>query len=232
MSEVPESIWAMDRLNSWIRSNSFRAHNFASPRHAIYWLKGEALTWAHQNLSCLHSSVRVTTQCRDCDGTGCYTDSYGTTFPHCRACGSCGQVSLTFVQSFIQGGPVWHTPWNKFWLRGIYGQHPNYYLARVIDGEWTVNQVGRDLTPDEIARDLNTVEQFWQKRPDPYYTDWGGPFDDFKFTLYAGATPRETCSLCGNPNDSGCGCRVTRFPIEWTDHACKRCETIHSLNSG
>lgn len=108
MIEIPEPIWAMDRLNSWLRSGSARRAAYGSLHRAIYFLKREAIEWADANLECLHSTVKVKTKCRACGGTGRYVDSYHE-WPHCRACNSRGTLALAFVQTIIRRGPVWHT---------------------------------------------------------------------------------------------------------------------------
>ena len=219
MTEIPEALFAMDRLNSWLRSDS--AKRGWPPTRAVYFLKREAIEWADANLSCFHSSVTTATTCRGCRGTGKYTDSYGEKWPHCRACGSTGRVALLFVQTVIvEAGLTWHTPWMKFYIRGLH-KHPPHDLNRLLFDEWSVNQKGREMTPDEVARDLNTVETFWTNRPSEYHTDWGGPFDDFKYAIFVGETPQK-CSLCGDASEPY-GYRVRRGFVEWTDHACKSC---------
>lgn len=232
MIEVPEPIWAMDRLNSWLRSASARRPACGSPYRAIYFLKREAIQWADTNLDCLHSVVKVKTKCRACGGTGRYVDSYGHEWPHCRDCSSRGTLALEFVQTIIRGGPVWHTPWIKFGVyRGPrysgYYLHPPYRLARWVDDEWSVNQAGRNLEPEEVACDLNTIEGFWTNRPGAYYTDYGGPFDDFKYKLYVGETDRSVCSLCGDPSDESYSYGVSRGCIQWTDHSCRHCGNLY-----
>ena len=232
MIEIPESIWAMDRLNSWLRSPSARRGLYGSPYRAIYFLKREAIQWADANLACFHSAVKVKAKCRDCSGTGRYVDSYGYEWPHCRACDNRGSLSLEFVQTIIRGGPVWHTPWLKFCVhRGR--PHTSHFvnvprdLIRWVDDEWSVHQLGRDLTPEEVARDLNTIEGFWTNRPRPYYTDYGGPFDDFKYKLYVGTTDPSVCSLCGDRANENYTYGVSRGCIQWSDHACKTCGNLH-----
>lgn len=232
MTEIPEPIWAMDRLNSWLRSPSAHRGGYSTPYRAIYFLKREAIEWADANLECLHSAVKVKAKCRDCGGTGKYTDSYGYEWPHCRACSNRGSLALEFVQTIIRGGPVWHTPWLKFYV--YRGQRYSGYrlsiplgLVRGADEEWSVYQAGRDMTPEEVARDLNTIEGFWTKRPAPYYTDYGGPFDDFKYKLYVGATDPSRCSLCGSFSEEPYRYGVSRSCIEWSDHACKVCANLY-----
>ena len=114
MTTIPEPIWAMDRLNSWLRSPSAKRAACGSLYRAIYFLKSEAIQWADTNFECFHSAVKVRTKCRECAGTGRYVDSYGHEWPHCRACDSRGSLALEFVQTIIRCGPVWHTPWLKF----------------------------------------------------------------------------------------------------------------------
>jgi hypothetical protein len=222
VTEIPEVIHAVSRLNSWIRSDSARGH-FA-PARAIYFLKGQAIEWADENLKCLHSTVKVATTCRGCGGTGKYCDTHGHTWPHCRACSSRGRLALLFVQTAIGGGPIWHTPWLKFHVRRD-GANPHYALARWAEG-WTVNEPGHDMEPWEVARDLNLAETTFTKRPGWYSTDWGG-CNDFHYSLYIGSTPADVCSLCGGVADVKHGYGVTRRPIHWTDHACNVCSIMY-----
>lgn len=223
--EMPEHIKAIEVLNSYVRSDSARQPSYSTPTKAIYWLKSEAIRWADQHLTCQHETVRIMVTCRGCSGAGKYVDSYGHTWPHCHACGSTGRHYLYFVETRIQCGPTWHTPWIKFYVPG---KQPPFELFRV-ELDWQPNQKGHDLSPDELARNLNIVESFWTKRPDDYWTDWGGPFNHFNYKLYVGATPNR-CSFCGleAPEDEGWrvigSFGVSRGRIQWQDHACHECE--------
>jgi len=225
LSEIPEFIHAMSRLNSWLRSPDAKGLHH-TPARAIYFLKREAIEWADQNLHCLHSTVIVGgVSCRACGGTGKYTDSYGTEFPHCRACSSRGSLSLLFVQTAIGGGPVWHTPYLKFYIRHRTA-NVCWLLKRWAEG-WTVNEPGHSMKPWEVARDLNLLETTLTRRPGWYSTDWG-TFNDFNYSLYLGATPADVCSFCGEKAPPNYGnflaYAVTRKGISWTDHACTNCE--------
>jgi hypothetical protein len=217
---MPEFITAVSRLNSWARSEGAR-RNFHSPVRAIYYLKREAIQWAHENLSCLHSTVKITVVCRACGGTGNYVDSYGYEWDHCRACNSRGRVALLFVQTAIGGGPIWHTPWMKFFVR-CGGPHPPYNLARWVD-DWTVNEPGLEMEPWEVARDLNLVETTFTRRPGWYSTDYG-TFNDFGYTLYLGDTERE-CGFCGS-REGLLAHHVIRRPVCWTAFACAACSKL------
>ena len=221
MSEIPESIWAMSRLNSWIRSASYRRQSYGGPRNAIYFLKRQAIQWADENLSCLHSTVQTITKCRGCAGTGRYVDSRGYEFDHCRACNNQGTLSLLFVQTAIAQGPIWHTPWLKFWIHDK--KNPPYNLARWVDGDWSVNQAGQDRTSAEVAGDLNTVESFWTDRKGAWTSSDWGTFWHFDYRLWVGETENR-CAFCGNASDVGYNYCVARRTIQWTDHACKSCD--------
>jgi hypothetical protein len=218
--DLPESMLAMSRLNSWVRSPSFRS--FGGPRNAIYFLKRQALDWADSHFRCLHSTVITLTTCRGCAGTGKYTDSYGHTFDHCRACSNRGTLSLLFVQTLIEDKMVWHTPWMKFYIRGK-SASPPYNLARWTD-DWKVNEPGKDLTPAEAARDLNTVECFWPDRQGAWTSNDFGMFFHFDYRLHVGATERK-CTFCGSTEVQG-SFGVTRETVQWSDHCCRSCESI------
>jgi len=213
---IPEFIWAVSRLNSWSRSQGAR-DNFHSPTAAIYFLKREAIEWAHENLACLHSTVIAGVVCRACGGTGNYVDSYGYDWQHCRACSSRGRRSLLFVQTAIGGGPIWHTPWMKFYVRR--GGSPHWQLARWVEG-WNVNEPGIEMEPWEVARDLNLVETTFTKRPGWYSTDWG-TFNNFHYSLYLGDA-KKVCEFCGS-REKLSACRVFRRPLSWTAYACIVC---------
>jgi|SRR5579872_2930358 len=218
-SPMPEHILAIDRLNSWVRSESYRkGHWHSSPFYAIYWLKGQAIEWADNNLTCQHEHIRAMVVCRGCSGTGKYYDSNGYTWPHCRACSSTGRHSLMFVETRIQNGPTWHIPHQKF-FRGYGKPSIPWELARVAE-DWKPNQVGRDMTVDEVARDLNTAEMYFTKRPHVHETDWGER-NDFAYKLYVGNTGK-VCAFCGD-NAEQCGYGVSFGRISWTDYACKKC---------
>jgi hypothetical protein len=220
----------MSRLNSWVRSASFRHASYGEPRRAIYFLKRQAIEWADANLSCLHSTVKTRTTCRDCAGTGKYVDSYGSEWDHCRACSNRGTLALLFVQSIIsnaesrQNPLVWHTPWLKFYIRHKPG--PPYNLARWSD--WRVNEPGQDLTPAEAARDLNICESFWPDRRGAWTSSDYETFYHFDYRLYVGQTERK-CAFCGQEPQLG-AFGVARSTIQWSDHACKSCETIRKVN--
>jgi hypothetical protein len=216
---MPEFINATSRLNSWLRSKSARHHG--APSRAIYWLKRQAISWADANLHCLHSTVKVAVECRGCHGTGRYVDSYGHTWPHCRACGSHGRLSLLFVQTAIGGGPTWHTPWIKFWIRGR-NVHPHYALARWVDG-WTVNEPGHDMEPWEVARDLNLLETTFTERPGWEYHDEWGDTNDFHYSLYIGSTPKNLCALCRRIEGPFEAYGITHSPVSFTAHVCRKC---------
>jgi hypothetical protein len=226
----PEPLLAMSRLNSWVRSPSFRSGFYGEPRRAIYFLKRQAIEWADANLRCMHSVVKTKTTCRDCGGDGKYIDSYGYQWDHCRACNNRGTLSLIFVQSIIsnvasrENSLVWHTPYLKFYIRHKPG--PHWELARWT--EWRVNEPGKDLTPAEAARDLNICESFWPDRRGAWESSEWGTFYHFDYRLYVGKTERK-CSFCGGEPQLG-SFGVTRGTIQWSDHACKPCETRLKVN--
>jgi hypothetical protein len=221
---IPDFINAVSRLNSWVRSKSAK-ENWGAPARAIYYLKSRAIEWADMNMVCLHSTVKVRTQCRDCKGTGKYLDSYGELWPHCRACGSRGMLSLLFVQTHISGGPIWHTPWNRFWIHRK--KSPAYQLARWVE-DWSVNEPGHDMKPWELCRDFNLVETTFTSRPDWYSTDWG-QYHDFLYSINLGVR-KPVCEFCPAFEHLHRFC-VFQRPISWTAWVCDKCHRSKPLSS-
>lgn len=240
-----EPIKAVDRLNSWVRSESYRrAGHASSPKRAVYWLKHCALEAAHATNLASHKLIAVPVKCRDCGGTGQYTSMAGDKYPHCHKCGSGGLTILYFVETDIaavtdqgtrdpwHGLVTWHSPIERFPL--VHERLAN--RVPYTSFTWKPNQAGKDLTPAEVARDLNTAETFFTERPGPRYTHDGGPYNDFAYSLYLGATDPTRCDLClsatprpgaygvhrkitptGTPNHDGAR-------VAWFARACVTCE--------
>lgn len=227
---VIAAVPALDRLNSWVRSESFRESLGGGPREAIYWLKNEAIRALHGYGLTTHRAVYATAKCRDCGGSGRYVDSMGYRHDHCWACNSAGEVRLNFVETAIEGGPTWHTPWLKFPLiRGeVVGSYSPDFSDAVEATDWKPNLRGRDLTPAEVARDLNRAEAAFPKRPGVRYTEWG-EYDPFNYKLFVGASDRDKCDLCGHAveDDSGCGYHCSRGRIAWCAYGCNVCSALH-----
>ena len=161
---------AVDRLNSWVRSPSFfRGLAAEGLRRRIYAIKGQAIQRAHGVLACTYHPLTTLATCRDCAGTGKYTDSYGTTYPHCRACGNSGVVRLHFVDTLIAFyplykdlNPAWHVHWHS--PRDRWPLRSDLLGTEITDVDWKVNQPGKDLTVNEAARDLLLCDETFPGR--------------------------------------------------------------------
>jgi hypothetical protein len=224
---LADAIAAVDALNSWVHSESFRngANTFHSPKKAIYWLKREAISALRTLNLCTHRHVAVVSTCRRCDGQGnFYSWWYDPNVPgydkpkRCRVCLK-GCVDLHFVETHSEAAGIrWHTPFNDF--IGAFG-------AIGVSGspeptDWKPNTPGKDATPAEAAGWLNTAEYLFPRRPGRYYHYDGGPLDDFKYSLYVGETDPTRCSFCGSPPENLRYC-VYRGRIGWKDFACRSC---------
>jgi hypothetical protein len=220
----------MDRLNSWVRSKSFRGHlSSGTLRRRIYEMKSEALRLADREFRCVHRSFETLTTCRSCGGSGQYLDWNGHTWPHCRACMSKGVVRLDFVETRIFPDPA-RKP-----LVCLMGNLPKHLLDQFrgwrseplsdtpvltwisprfsfpfpqskISGEttlpnWTVNLPGEDLTPNEVARDLLLCESVFPKGfAYRECRSWCECTGHYK--LYVGKET-ERCAHCDIPFDLG-----------------------------
>ena len=65
---------AIDRLNSWVRSDSARSWH-SSPRYAIYDWKHHVIERAIKEHRAECRGLYLTLNCRDCGGSGKYIDS-------------------------------------------------------------------------------------------------------------------------------------------------------------
>lgn len=216
---------ALDSLNSWVRSRSARGW-WNSPYRAIYDWKLEAIKAALKDGEATSSWIYLTLHCRDCGGSGRYTDSYGQKFPHCRRCSSTGKQRLFFLVTHLYGF-VWHTPREKTWgLRGI----PDVRFAN-LSIDWEPNRIGRDLAASEVARHLNILEPVM---PKPGYTDWDswdgyGEVFHGDYMLDLGRTDL-TCPFCGKVSDNdrdGIYHGIHRGYLRWSAWACGDCKQKH-----
>lgn len=176
---------ALDRLNSWIRSDrpwSCRARSALKP--VIYWTKTQAILDMSRREHIAMRRVMVVKPCRRCEGTGTFLSDYVWNYYHydgegtteelrsnygerCWVCLGEGTVRLKFVATTI--GPIrWHTPSEKWWSSGleVYVPFPCFHGERNGDGyelatDWALNQPGRAMTMAEVQRDMLIVLQAW-----------------------------------------------------------------------
>lgn len=213
----------LDAMNSFVRSEAHRRHWYVCGlARVVYHYKREALRELKQLQLATHRLVSVRTKCRDCGGSGCYTDSYGHTHDHCWLCGNKGRVTLRFVESTLYGGIVWHTPERDAWH--FHGSTCGTDPTPVEN--WTVHQVGKDLTPSQVATHMNAIEAAFTTRPRAAYQCYGGPdcSPHETYRLWIGEPSRDVCLICGNRDGAPhCGHGVSTGRLCWTAPACKKC---------
>lgn len=220
------AITCVDRLNSWVRSDSYRANVSSSPKRATYWLKRKAIASLQSMNLCFNRHVAAIVKCNRCDGKGNYYGwwydprSPGNDTPDdCRNCHG-GKVDLHFIETVSDElGIRWHTP-KLEWISHF--RWDESLSSAVEAGNWQPNSPGRDATPAEVASWFNAAEEYWPGYPGPYY-GCHGRCDDYKYSLHVGDTDPKTCSLCGAPAAEG-GYAVTRDRLAWRDHACRECD--------
>lgn len=170
-------LFALDRLNSWLRAEQPLCCPFRGPlKPVIYWTKTQAILLASKEWQIGMRRVMVKKPCRKCDGTGSWLpwwadkcDDYccktyaefrvnhGET---CRGCSGTGTATLKFVETTI--GPLrWHTPAEKWYMSSldVYVPFPSYYGERTdthyeLAEGWEPNQKGRPLGLAEVERDM------------------------------------------------------------------------------
>ncbi len=217
MSEILPILQAVDRLNGWVRSESFRrAWSGKALRRHIYQAKAEAIRLSYFSATTTsHRPFATLATCRDCSGSGKYTDFHGRTWPHCRACGNSGNVRLRFVESrilLLHRQFVWHTP-SHLWPLSSEILGPE---TTVMD--FMVNAVGTELPLDDAAHDLLLIDE----QLPPRYRDLHPPY-----TLYLGKVD-ESCAHCGRAvtqEEANRGrCTTTVARAEFSFIACPECE--------
>jgi len=173
---ISNSFWtpilALDRLNSWVRSTS-RFGLQGTLKRTIYWTKTHAILDISKIYSIKMRRVMVKTECRKCDGTGVFVHWYDWDYGHgreggepCLGCRATGTATLKFVETFI--GPIrWHTPQREWYSSSldVYVPFPCHYGQRNDDGyeltEWKPNQPGREMTNEEVIRDMLIIFRRW-----------------------------------------------------------------------
>lgn len=212
----------LDAMNSFVRSEVHRRRwscRTSMPK-VVYHYKREALREFTQLQLASHRLVFVRVTCRDCGGSRRYTDSYGYTHDHCWLCGSTGSVGLRFVESTLPGGIIWNTPERDDFRRGV-GQEVATRVETPI-----VHQVGKDLTPSEVAANMNAIESVITVQP-PRVTEYYGTdyLPHHTYQLWIGESSRDTCLICGSHEGApfhGYGARTGR--LCWTGSVCLKCQ--------
>lgn len=173
---LASSIWtplfALDRLNSWLRSD---APLFCQVRSAlrpvIYWTKTNAILATSKHYHIEMRRVMVKKPCRRCDGTGVWVPFDWTYSGRdggrpCRGCRATGTATLKFIETTI--GPVrWHTPAEHWYMSSldVYVPFPSFYGEgdehyELADG-WEPNKKGRPLPLVEVERDMLVLLRAW-----------------------------------------------------------------------
>lgn len=229
---------SLDALNSWVRSDSHR-HTFNSPKYAIYEWKRLVIKAAIKAGQAECHAIYLGVTCRDCGGSGRYTDAYGEKYPHCRKCSSTGNHRLTFFVTQI-GDIKWHTPFDKSNGMVGYDGWKRIYESASLSTDWEPNTKGKDLTTSEVAGHLNVLEpRLWQYSGSRwiYYdsprVSWDS--EDVKngrYKLYLGRSA-EVCEFCKSPSSErdGIGHHVSRQWVEWTAWACNACKALYATHS-
>lgn len=234
-----------DVIAALIKLNS-HARAYGCGKHAIYAYKTLV---AAQLIAANEATVFLrqwTGQCDHCRGTGRYVDSYGERWPHCRRCASTGRVTLKFVETELLGGPTWHCPFDAngdgrhlaalagaaMWdgEKGRWtnrdGNEPIFW--NVANG-WTPKQRGEQLTPDDAALALNTVEA-WVLTLDvlphatPYWLLTAAKREMRGYHLDVGRIGL-TCWYCGRPDIVTGFCR-SGPPFTWCAPVCAEHEKM------
>lgn len=230
---------AVDRLNSWIRSDSHWG-SFSSPRYAIYFWKGHLVSRALAELPDCWRTVHVCLKCRDCGGSGKYVDSYGYNHLHCRKCSNSGMVRLDFLETVIEEFK-WHTPRDKTWqMNTITSAH--WEAAPCVTSDWKPNAKGRDLEPWQVAECLNICETMLPRpgmRAEYVDTYCYQDRDNGKYKLFVGRSEK-VCEFCKRPavhkgihpdSMDGSMHHVSRGNIEWSAWACESCSGLFSKSN-
>lgn len=233
VDELLEVLGHVDRLNSWVRSEAFRSQFWSgrSLRNLIYHYKTESIQEAIRRSATRHEHVDDLVVCRDCGGSGKYTDREGFEHGHCWRCSNTGNVALHFVRTHLFDRFTWHTPERQAWTFISWQQIKD--LKRVAAGDWHVNKPGRDLPLDDVVASLAVIEGRFPRPPKRYVGDgWfsGGWMDDFaSYRLHIGRTDQKRCVLCGRSDDLYIGwIHTVCGRLEWSAKVCRPCGKEHA----
>lgn len=189
MTVLANSMWtpifALDRLNSWIRADrqSWCAVR-SSLKPIIYWTKTQAILEVSKRYHIGLRRVMVRKPCRTCGGTGNWVpdrwngweeetwEEYAANYGEpCLKCEATGTVTLKFVESTI--GPIrWHTPSEKWWSSSldVYLPFPSFhhearahtaYQFYQLADDWQPDQPGRPMSLSEVERDMLLILRQW-----------------------------------------------------------------------
>jgi len=226
MSEQPiaqETITAMSRLNSYVRSNSYYRPYSTNLKYIIYRYKMALLVGCVKAGVTQSRLVMVRATCRTCGGRGYYGWDNDNT---CWTCHGAGWVALEFIETRLPGEVIFHTPYGPQrsapaeLQMTIRGQQPAWV------SDWKPNQDGIDLEPGDLAEALNIVEAWFygDRFPVNYIMGrHGGDEDDVWYRLPVGKI--DTCSWCGAPGEITFT-RDTHL-LRWIESSCHKCRYKH-----
>ena len=165
-------LFALDRLNSWLRSEQPILCPFRSAlKPVIYWTKTKAILDTSKVWHIAMRRVMVKKPCRKCNATGIflpwYWDPPDGDYKNrnggriCWGCQGTGTATLQFIETTI--GPLrWHTPAEKWYFASldVYIPFPCFYGDRnneqyyELTTDWEPNQKGRPLPLPDVERDI------------------------------------------------------------------------------
>jgi hypothetical protein len=242
------------RLNSWIRSPSQRDFGWASNgiERAIYYYKNKMLDTLAASEQMRVRMVYANVECRTCGGSGIYMDrcfsDESLWQEDCRTCRATGTVRLDFYESTLENGVVFHTPHMKapcaltnlaFKTYNLADDDLSKYLklyesAVCVTDEWQPNQIGHDLTPEQVADALNIIETafFGSEFPTVYtIRHWSYDREFFYYQLPLGRLDAR-CVYCGQsaPQVKGWWHHQSDLISNWFDWRCDQDSKIHAFS--
>ncbi|HYE70632.1 MAG TPA: hypothetical protein VD932_03820 [Aquabacterium sp.] len=221
MNTLAEILPSIDALNSFVRSKSYRSMYASMLKRVIYHYKREALIAATNEGIVEHRHIVCPlVKCHGCGGDGRWKSWYEDRTERCRRCAATGFVNLDFIESRL-GGFVWHSPVRDAWdfARG-WRQWPTNL------GDWAPHQQGRDLTTDQVAEHLLTVEASSLPRPKPFHGDYDWDYSTYypheDYGIDIGEARPDACTVCGSVDGLGrLGLSTGR--LHWNAVVCRPC---------
>ncbi len=239
---VPAAILAaLGRLNSHART---RGH-FGTERNAIYTYKTLAALVTIQAGEATVRVVKWTGKCNRCtNGRFHHWDSDCTS--SCWHCDGTGCKTLTFTETTLPGGHVWHHPWQGPVTSGLTLARANFGTTEGLEAtpvvDWAPNLPGDRLPIEDLAALLNQVEAWVETSPSPVrgepywyvasearrylhrsaHPGWHGLEPGSGYKLDIGRTT--TCFRCGSDDKAG-GINYGHVTplLHWALRVCEPC---------
>lgn len=211
----------LDAMNSFVRSDAHRESWTNGLTKVVYHYKREALRELTSMQAASHRLISIIVKCRDCGGSGRYTDGNGYTHDHCWDCANKGRVKLRFIESTLPGPITWHSPERDSWS---FTRLSTAEMTEHAVADWTVHQKGNDLTPAQVAANMNAIEAVFTNRPRDAY-NYQERSLHHTYTIYVGCSESDVCLICGGPSDRKYrGHLVRTGRLHWHGTACKKCD--------